>query len=97
MRLKRGVQPKKNFKYGTKKLADYDTRQKNEDEIERNLQINDLESIQVMRSNIQNRIRTAANNITRRACKKPKGQWISEEVLHPFLLDFYQNPSQNGA
>jgi len=34
-----------------------------------------------MWSNIQNGIKTAANNIVGRACKKPKDKWISDEVL----------------
>ena len=34
-----------------------------------------------MWSNIQNGIKTAAHNIVGRACKKPKDQWISDEVL----------------
>ena len=37
--------------------------------------------MEVMWSNIQRGIQTAANNIIGRVCKKPKDKWISEEVL----------------
>ena len=53
MRLRSRVRPTENIKYDTSKLADYDTRQKYADEIEKNIQINDQESIEVMWSNIQ--------------------------------------------